>query len=132
MGFFRRLFGLQIPPPTGERQRLYPECLYTVTMSDDDVTFTDPERRSLSMRWDEVEEVGILTNSLGPLVADVFFVLKGPSFDMAVPQGATGDDKLVERLQELPGFDNQALIEAMCCTDDRVFKCWSRDTPAHS
>ena len=127
MGFFRRLFARHVTPgPPGERKPLYPECLYIVTVTDEDVTVTNPQGQSRRLAWDEIEAVSILTNSLGPLVADVFFILTSPSFHLSIPQGATGDDKLLERLQKLPGFNNQALIDAMCSTDDHLFHCWSR------
>lgn len=57
-------------------------------------------------------------------------MLEGDHGSLAVPQGATGDGELLWRLQELPGFDNAAFIDAMTCTDDRVFRCWTRPAPA--
>src|SRR5688572_17793359 len=128
MGFFRRLFGRHLTPRgmPGERRPVYRECRFVVSVTDDDVTVTNPQRRSTRLAWEEIEAVSILTNSHGPHAADVFFILTARGIHLSVPQGATGDDKLIERLQQLPGFDNQALIDAMCCTDDRVSTCWSR------
>jgi hypothetical protein len=53
-------------------------------------------------------------------------VLHGRDGGCAVPQGATGDRLLLERLQALPGFDNNAVIEAMSSTSRRRFLCWQR------
>jgi hypothetical protein len=41
-------------------------------------------------------------------------------------QGATGDDQLLERLQALPGFDNNAVIAAMSSASNRRFLCRER------
>jgi len=33
--------------------------------------------------------------------------------------------KVLERLQALPGFDDEAVIRAMGCTDNELFEVWS-------
>lgn len=43
-----------------------------------------------------------------------------------VPQGEDGVSELLERLQQLSGFNNEALIESMGCTDNKLFLCWER------
>jgi hypothetical protein len=40
--------------------------------------------------------------------------------------GATGEKAMLERLQRLPGFDNDALIQAMMSVEDAEFICWTR------
>jgi hypothetical protein len=77
-----------------------------------------------SVSWDELREVRIVTTSAGPFVEDVFYLLVGDEGGCAVPSFAAGD--LLPRLQSLPGFDNQAVIHAMTCTDDASFVCWRR------
>jgi hypothetical protein len=44
---------------------------------------------------------------------------------VAVP-GASVTDELLDRLQALPGFDNEQMIRAMSSTDDAQFLCWQR------
>jgi hypothetical protein len=43
-----------------------------------------------------------------------------------IPQAAPGASQLLERLQQLPGFNNQAVIDSMGCTDNKQFLCWER------
>jgi hypothetical protein len=77
--------------------------------------------------WDDLLEAAIITTSDGPFVDDVFFVLVGQNgTGCVVPQEAPESPALLERLQRLPGFDNEALIRAMRCTDDAKFICWRR------
>jgi hypothetical protein len=77
--------------------------------------------------WDDLQEVVVLTTSDGPFAEDVFFVLAGrDGTGCVVPQGAPESTQLLERLQRLPGFDNESLIRAMTSTEDNKFVCWRR------
>ena len=80
-----------------------------------------------TVRWDDLRAVLVMTTSDGPFTDDVFWVLAGENSGCVVPSEADGCDKLLERLQRLPGFDNAAVVEAMGCTDDRRFVCWQRE-----
>ena len=79
-----------------------------------------------AVTWDALTEVSIVTTAGGPFEEDVFFLLRAGDAGCAVPQSqATGD--FVSRLQALPGFDNQAMIDAMGTATDARFVCWTRD-----
>ena len=68
----------------------------------------------------------VVTTDKGPSHPDVFWVLHGSDTGCVVPQGATGEPMFLERLQQLPGFRNNAVIEAMCSADNRRFLCWEK------
>lgn len=76
--------------------------------------------------WGELERVVIRTTDEGPFADDVIWMLQTPGGVYAVPQGVEGESALLERLQALPGFDNQAVISAMGSVDNAVFPCWRR------
>lgn len=79
------------------------------------------------VRFAELVAAEVRTTSEGPFAEDVFFVLHGPEgTGCVVPQSAPICDALLARLQALPGFDNQAVIDAMTCTEDQVFRLWTR------
>jgi len=63
----------------------------------------------------------------GPFAEDVFWVLRGTGPPLLIPQSANGSEALLARLQELPGFDNQAVIAAMASAGNERFLCWARD-----
>ena len=115
---------------TGGPVRLMPEALCRVTCDETGIAFSRPKAPSEHLSWAELAVVEVHTNDTGPSGTDVWFVLGGDHGYLSVPQGATGDDELVRRLQALPGFDDAALIEAMTCTDNRVFRCWTRAASA--
>lgn len=77
--------------------------------------------------WEDLREVAVLTTSDGPFAEDVFFVLAGQDGSgCVIPHGATESTQLLERLQRLPGFDNEAFIRAMSSTQEATFVCWRR------
>jgi hypothetical protein len=107
---------------------LQPESQFVVRLSDTEVICERPDGKVERVGWADLQKVEVVTTGDGPFAPDVFWVLHGTDGGCAVPQGATGDTQLLERLQTLPGFDNRAFIEAMSSTSDRRFLCWQRAT----
>jgi len=105
---------------------LEPESRFIVRISDAEVACERPDGKTERVSWNDLQRVEILTTSDGPMAPDVFWVLHGTDTGCAIPQGATGERALLERLQALPGFDNGQVIEAMGSTSDRKFLCWQR------
>ena len=81
-----------------------------------------------NIRWDDLYEVGILTTDEGPWSEDVYFLLLAADrkSGCGVPQSSKGCKELLARLQQLPGFDNEAVIKAMGSTSNAKFVCWQR------
>ncbi|MBI5818786.1 MAG: hypothetical protein HZA88_07345 [Verrucomicrobia bacterium] len=101
----------------------------------DNVSFTDDAVRHVrcngvteTIRWADLHEVSILTTDKGPFEEDVFFLLIAADGKpgCVVPQFSDGFDKLLRRLQQLPTFDNEAVIKAMGSTSNAKFVCWKR------
>ncbi len=106
--------------------KLMPESLFVVGFDEERFWCTYPGKREQSLRWSELIRVAVETTDEGPLAPDVFFIFGGKERALMFPQGATGDEEMLRRLQELPGFNNAALFEAMTCTDNKTFICWER------
>lgn len=106
--------------------RLFPESLFKVTVTDDHVRHDSPNGESEELKWSELQQVEIHTTDEGPSLPDVFLVLIGKESTCRIAQGATGEPALLERLQQLPGFDNEKLIDAMGSTSNERFVCWQR------
>lgn len=117
------LDGAAVPP------RLAPESLYVVEVTESAVACTRPGRKVESVRWDDPRSVEIATTDEVPRFPDVFWVLSGTEGGCVVPQGATGEGRLFERLQELPGFDVQAVIAARGAASNGRWPC-RRKAPA--
>ncbi|MFF0491124.1 hypothetical protein ACWDSJ_22775 [Nocardia sp. NPDC003482] len=76
--------------------------------------------------WQELSEVRIITTADGPFADDVFFVLIGARGNGCVVPHSAADPHFLARLQQLPGFDNDKVVEAMCTVQDRQFLVWRR------
>jgi hypothetical protein len=77
------------------------------------------------VRWDALTEVTLRNTSRGPSEEDVFFVF---AYDdgASTAIGLGDSDYLLPRLQELPGFDNEAFIRAMAVSTDGTSVLWRR------
>jgi hypothetical protein len=122
MNFLRRLF---TGSPARPKHELHPEATYRVEWDAEEISCTWPSGERRSVAWRHLRSVRIRTTDAGPFTADVFWVLEGGDSFCVVPQGARGEDRLLARLQELPGFDSEAVIAAMSSTDNAEFTCWT-------
>ncbi|MBS0660111.1 MAG: hypothetical protein JSR82_17875 [Verrucomicrobia bacterium] len=106
---------------------LQPEAEIVVRWDEAGVECLRPGGHREAVRWDDLQGVVLETTDAGPFSADVFWILVGTQgAGCVVPQGATGEAELFDRLQELPGFDHQAVIAAMSCTENQRFLCWKK------
>ena len=99
-----------------------------IIITEDAVICVRPDGVEETVRWDDLSEVGILTTDEGPSQEDIFWVLVGTDgrSGCVVPQGAEGADKLLDRLQQLPSFNDEEVIKAMGSTSNAKFTCWKR------
>jgi hypothetical protein len=80
-----------------------------------------------SIRWADLQEVWVeANNNLGSFTGYTLFRLVGPDGELAVWSESPGASDLVERLTQLPGFDNEAYSKAMRSTEDGRFCVWRR------
>ena len=77
-----------------------------------------------TVAWTDIERVLIRTTDKGPFDDDVFIVLVTADDTLLIPQDALGASHLLTKLQNTPGFDNDAVSEAMGCTENHEFECW--------
>ncbi len=100
----------------------------TVEFDDKRVVHHRPDGTVEEIAWDDLVEVGILTTDDGPFADDVFWMLlaRDRRTGCAIPSEARGMKLLLRKLQDLPGFDNGQVVEAMGSTVDARFVCWKR------
>ena len=110
----------------GRKEGRTDEPKWTIITSDETVVCVKPQGDRQSVTWDDLKVVEVRTNDSGPWGADVWWVLIGTSSFVEIPQGATGEKELLDKLLALPGFDHGAFILAMGSTENAVFKCWTR------
>jgi hypothetical protein len=79
-----------------------------------------------SVLWEDLSAVFIETTDQGPFEPDLFWILVGEDSGCVVPIGAVGEEDLLNALQGLPGFDNEAVMAAMTSVTNQRFTCWKR------
>jgi hypothetical protein len=116
MSFLSRLF------------RRKPTIRESVSFDETEVIRTLADGRRETLRWDDLQEVSVITTDEGPFADDLYWALLGNEGGCAVPSTAAGADALLSRLQQLPGFKNEIVVEAMGSTANAKFVCWERAT----
>lgn len=97
-----------------------------VTCDDQNINFRWAWGSTASVSLNEVQRILIRTTDQGPFDDDVFFVLETAGKNFVIPQAAPGASQLLEYFQQLPDFNNEAVIDSMGCTDNKEFLCWER------
>ena len=78
-----------------------------------------------SVTWAELSSVVIRVIPEWPWQEDVFLMLAGANGNgTAIPSGDPAADAVIERLQTLPGFDNDKFVEAMTTDADEAYVVW--------
>jgi hypothetical protein len=101
------------------------DSTWVVSVSEEEVSCEKPDGTTDNLRWDQLEAVWLVTTEESTESPDVLWVLDGRKDCCVIPQGARGEERLLERLQRLPGFKNQAVIEAAASRENRKFECWN-------
>jgi hypothetical protein len=99
--------------------------VYQLGLDGDSITF----RKFFSTKTfdlSDIQEVQVKTTDQGPFACDVFIVLRTSKGKCTIPQEVPGSFLLLQKLQELPGFSNEAYIDAMSCCENRRFLCWKK------
>lgn len=82
-----------------------------------------------TIAWTDLEAVTIRTTDAGPFQDDLRWVLQSRDGRKVIVGSETeGIGALLEHLQRLPGFDNEAVIAAASSTENASFPCWARRT----
>jgi hypothetical protein len=71
-----------------------------------------------------LKTVKIITTDEGPFLDDLFWVLKNDYDDISIPSESIGIEFLVNWLQTLDNFNNEAVIQAHQSVDNKEFLCW--------
>ena len=108
-----------IPPPYGK-----------VHFDEEKIVLLRECGEEVSIYWEEVAKLRILTTPDGPFAPDLFWVFDTcEGTGMKIPSEADGMSELSDRLMNLSGFRSEEMIVAMSSTEYASFEIWKR-TPA--
>jgi len=114
---------------TPSESKLLPESKFIVEVTETGIINHRPEGKTEAVLFSDLAAVIIETNDTGPWGSDVWWLLLGKDLQSGCvyPGGATGEREALIALQHLPGFDNEALIQAMGSCNNAKFLCWRQE-----
>ena len=96
-------------PQTGQHCSMkHPESQFVVEVTaDDEIACLAPKQAAQRIKMTDVASIHVETKDGGPWGADVWWLLNDNTGQtrVAFPQLATGEDAVLERLRQLPGFE---------------------------
>lgn len=98
-----------------------------VQVTQTEVILRYKNERVETYQLEDLSRASIITTADGPFRDDVFWLLLFKTIVM-IPQGVPGEDRLLGRLQELEGFNNEAVIEAMASTEANAFHVYGKES----
>ena len=120
----------KIPYEGDERMasKLVPESRWTAAIENDRLIIVDDKGETKQLPLSALSGIAIETNDRGPWDADVWWLFFSAEdrLELVYPQGATGEDLVIDRITELPGFDHAEMIAAMTSTENATFAVWRR------
>lgn len=97
-----------------------------IHLSEDTISCERPDGTIEQVTWGDLQRVDIRTTADGPLLPDQFWVLVGSQSIFVIPWESTGAEEMLARLQQLPDFNHEAVIEAASTTCAAVRTCWQK------
>jgi hypothetical protein len=112
--------------------RPQPEARWIVECADEAIRVVDDRGEVRSLAKEALTGIVIETNDSGPWGTDLWWLLLGADERVACifPQGATGENHVLDYLMALPGFDLPRMALAMGSTDNATFPVWRKDPQA--
>ncbi len=107
---------------------LQPEAQWVVDLGPERIQVTDAAGGVAALAKAELAGVAIETNDTGPWGADFWWLLFGANDQLACafPEGATGEDAVIDYLVALPGYDHEQMTNAVRSTSNAVFPVWRK------
>jgi len=104
-----------------------PEVAYKVTITEQGVQVEHPQRKTESIRWQDIDEVRLINTDEGPWLPDVWLALIGQETGCLIPQGAKGYDEVYDIVSQYEGFNFENVMKSMCCTSNEQFELWKKN-----
>jgi hypothetical protein len=108
-------------------RRVHRRLNHVIEVNDSGVFRTLGETRE-SVTWASLRSVTILTTDEGPFMEDVWWLLEDESGGVAVPGGAPEVTAIMQHLEQLPGYDPEAVVQAMGSVENARFTVWERSS----
>lgn len=106
---------------------------YQIIVTDESISCTHPKRATKLIRWQEINEIRLITTSDGPFLPDEWYLFVGDDGGCSVPSEAKGFEVLWDIFKtRFPGFDYEGIIQAGTTDEQRVLWKKSSSQPVES
>ncbi|MDQ3017989.1 MAG: hypothetical protein M3R25_14855 [Bacteroidota bacterium] len=95
-----------------------------ILVSPESVAVEHPDRMTINMKWDDIEEINLVNSDQGPFLDDVWLQLKSKADTIFLAQGKQGYDEVYDIVSQYQGFNFDNVIESMTCTGNETFLLW--------
>jgi len=108
------------------KRNLNPETQWSISIKEDIISLKDSNQNITCCPILEIYKIIIETNDQGPFIPDVWWKLISKTNQLIFPQGCLGEEELLINIQNLPHFDLKKYYQAMRCTSNNEFICWTK------
>ncbi len=98
----------------------------SVSVDDERILHVRADGSEISIAWSDLDAVLIETTNKDRGKDDLFWILECGGVRHRVPSETPGATRLMQAFQRLPGFDNEAIIDASTMLEQGLFECWRR------
>jgi len=105
---------------------LEPEAQWSISLESERIAVRDAAGETRRIAMVQLGAILVETNDSGPWGTDFWwlFLDRTKQLACAAPQGASGEQALIDWLLALPGFDHEAMIRANGSVDNGFFELW--------
>jgi hypothetical protein len=103
-----------------------PESLVRARLDENHFVLSKPDGTTHRMNRHSIAKIAVKTTNAGPFIEDVFWAISDSERTLLLPQASPDFGALLEQFQVLPGFDSKPFVDAMSCTENREFVCWTK------
>ena len=98
---------------------------FEVILTDEAISCIHPKRETETIRWDDIEEIRLVTTTEGPFLPDMWYLFVGDGKGCSIPSEAKGFDQCWDVFKaRFPGFDYGVILQAG--TSDAQQVIWTK------
>lgn len=112
-----------------KRERAAPESKWIVAIDGDQISVSDGAGQIRTVATASLSRVVIETNDSGPWGVDLWWLLfAGDQLACAIPQGAAGEEAILNYVSALPSLDEGEMVKAMTSAENAAYVVWRKPT----
>ena len=108
---------------------LTPESEFVVELTEDTIICRRPDGLVEKVKWSELERIRLMDTGDAPFSPAVFWLLEGSTGGCCIPSGAVGEAEMLSRLQTLPGYNSQVILQNR--ERPNIVECWRKPTEGY-